>query len=231
MKESEFVFDSVDLLCYELHKIILNRGEPYVDSSKWLKNKNSTINSKNSNDKCSQYALPVALNYQNIKNNLERISIIKPFIDQYNWKEISFPSHQKDWKDFELNNKLIAPNILSVPYNTEEIRHAYKLKHIKRENQVILLTITDGKKWQYLAVKKLSALLRGITSNHKGDFYCLNSLHSYRTKNKFKKHENVFKNHGYCYVEMLEEYNKILKYNHGEKSMKVPFVICADLES
>ena len=52
----------------------------------------------------------------------------------------------------------------------------------KRENQVILLMITDGEKWHYLAVKKLSALLRGITSKHDGDFYCLNCFHSYSTK-------------------------------------------------
>ena len=36
--------------------------------------------------------------------------------------------------------------------------------------------------------------------------------------------------HDYCYVEMPDEGNKILKYNHGEKSMRVPFVIYADLE-
>ena len=60
-------------------------------------------------------------------------------------------------------------------YNTKEIRHAYKTKHnLKRESQVILLMITDGKKWHYLAVKSLSPLLRGITSNHVGDFYYLN---------------------------------------------------------
>ena len=79
--------------------------------------------------------------------------------------------------------------------------------------------------------KKLSALLKGITSNHKGDFYCLNCFHSYSTKNKLKKHKNVCENHGYCYVEMPKEDNKILKYSHGEKSMKVPFIIYADLES
>ena len=53
---------------------------------------------------------------------------------------------------------------------------------------------------------------------------------SYTTKNRFKKHENVCENHGYCYVEMPEKYNKILKYNQGEKSMRTPFVIYADLE-
>ena len=50
-------------------------------------------------------------------------------------------------------------------------------------------------------------------------------------KKKLKKHENVCKNHDYCYTEMPKEDNKILKYNHGEKSMKAPFIIYADMES
>ena len=55
-----------------------------------------------------QYALTTALNYQKIKNHPERISNLKPFIDQYNWKEKDFPSHKKDWKNFQLNNKTIG---------------------------------------------------------------------------------------------------------------------------
>ena len=74
-------------------------------------------------------------------------------------------------------------------------------------------------------------LLKGITSKHKEDFFCLNCFHSYSTKEKLKKHRNVFENHDYSYVEMPEKDNKILKYNYGEKSMKVPFIIYADLES
>ena len=46
---------------------------------------------------------------------------IKPFIDQYNWNEIDFPSTGNDWKKFELNNKSIALNILYVPHNTEKM--------------------------------------------------------------------------------------------------------------
>ena len=81
--------------------------------------------------------------------------------------------------------------------------------------------ITDGKKWHYLAVKKLFVLLGGITSKHEGDFYCLNCFHSYSTKNKTMKHKNVCENHDYCYVEIPQEDNKILMYDHGEKSMEV----------
>ena len=40
--------------------------------------------------------------------------------------------------------------------------------------------------WHHLAVKKLSALLHRVTSNSKGDFYCLNCFHSFRTENKLK---------------------------------------------
>ena len=124
----------------------MKRGGSYIDSPEWLKNKKATINPKNNDDNCFQYALTVELNHQNIEKNLQRISKIKPFIDQYNWKEIDFPSHSKDWKKFEQNNKTIALNILFVPHNTEKIRLAYKSKHnFKRENQVILLIITDGK--------------------------------------------------------------------------------------
>ena len=197
----------------------------------WLKNKKTSINPKTNDDKCFQYALTVRLNYEQIKKDPQRTSKIKPFIDQYNWKEIDFPSHSKDWKYFESNSKSIALNILYVSHNTKEIRHAYMSKYnLERENQVILLRITDGKKWHYLAAKSLSALFRGITSNNNGDFFCLNFFHSCTTENKLKKHKKVCENHDYCYVEMTEEHNKILKNNHGEKSMGAPFVIYADLE-
>ena len=117
-------------------------------------------------------------------------------------------------------------------YNTKQIVRAYppKKHNNKRKNQVILLMITDGKKWHYLAVKSLSSLLRGVISNHNGDFYCLNCFHSYSTGNKLKNHEKVCNDHDYCYVEMPNEDNKILKYNYGEKSLKAPFIIYADLE-
>ena len=74
-------------------------------------------------------------------------------------------------------------------------------------------------------------MLRGITGNNNGEFYCLNCFRSNTTENKLKKHRNVCENHEYCYVEMPEEDNKILKYNQGEKFMQVPFTIYADLES
>ena len=144
MRGSEFVYDSVDVLYYNLNKVSLSRGGSYIDSPKWLKSRKATIGPRNNDNKCLQYALTVALNYEQIEKEPQRISKIKPFIDQYNWKEIDFTSHGKDWKKFESKNKSIALNILYVPYNTEKIRHAYKSKYnLTRENKVILLTLND----------------------------------------------------------------------------------------
>ena len=90
--------------------------------------------------------------------------------------------------------------------------------------------ITNGEKWHYLTVKNLPELLRGITSTHHGDFYCLNCFRSYRTINKFELHKKICGNHDYCCIEMPTKDNNIIKYNQGEKSIKMPFTIYADLE-
>ena len=67
MRGSKFIFDCADALYYNLNKISLNRGESYIDSPKWLKNKKATINLKNNDDKCFEYALTVAINYETSK--------------------------------------------------------------------------------------------------------------------------------------------------------------------
>ena len=223
MRGSDFAFDGVNFLYYDFNKISISRGGSYIDSPKWLKNKQSTINPKNKDYKCFQYAVTLALNLDKINGHLQRISKIKPFIEQYNWKDIDFPSTSKDWKKFELNNE-IALNILYVPHNTKKIEIAYKSKHnLTREKQVILLMISNGENWHYLVVKSLSGLLTGITSNHKEDFYCLNCFHSYRTKNKLEAHKKIWENRDYCRVEMPTKDNNAIKYNQGEKSIKLLF--------
>ena len=62
-EEAIFFYNGVNLLYDKYHKISLNRGGSYIDSPKCLKNKKATINPRNNDDKCFQYALTVALNY------------------------------------------------------------------------------------------------------------------------------------------------------------------------
>ena len=125
MKGSDFAFDRVNFLYYDLNKISISKGGSYIDSPKWLKNKKSTVNPKKNDYKCFQYAVTLALNLDKINNHPERISKIKPFSEEYNWKDIDFQSTSKDWKKFELNNE-VALNILYIPHNTKKIEIAYK---------------------------------------------------------------------------------------------------------
>ena len=96
MRGSDLEFDGVNFLYYDFNRISLNRGGSYIDSPKWFKDKKSTINPRNNDDKCFQYAVPLVLNIDKINKHPQRISKIKPFIDQYNWKGIDFPSISKD---------------------------------------------------------------------------------------------------------------------------------------
>ena len=126
MKGSSFTFEHIDLLEYHLHKISLNTGSSYINSPGWIKNKKVTINPQNTEDnKCFQYAITTAINYQNIDHHPERISKLKPFILIITIGDnICFPAGQKDYSAFEKNNSDIDINILYVPHSTKQIRQA-----------------------------------------------------------------------------------------------------------
>ena len=192
------------------------------------------------------YAITIALNHQEISNRPERISKFTHFIPKYNWDGIDFPAGRKEWKIFEKNCLDIAFNILSVPYNKEEIKIQYKSKYNRtRKNQITLLQITDNKNiLHYLALKSIakdngymkttksiSKFFRGISSKHDDDFYCLGCLHSYRSNKSLKKHETLCNNNDYCKVTMSDDDNKILKHQFGTKSLKMSHVIYVDTES
>ena len=84
-----------------------------MDLSDWIKNKKSTIKPINKKDnKCFQFAVTVALNHEETKEDPQRVTIIKPFINKYNWKETNVLSEKNDWKKFEENNAVIALNVL-----------------------------------------------------------------------------------------------------------------------
>ena len=180
-----------------------------LNSLGWLRRKkvaiiNDNNNNNNNNDNNDfQNALNDVLNYQTIEKNPQRISKLKPYINKYNCKGIKFPAVPEEWMKFEQNNKTIALNILFIKHNEKTIKFAYRSEHNnKRKKQVILLMITDGKKWHYLAVTNLSALLQGASLNHRGDFYSLNCFSS-NTKKKRKKELKNMKKHAIITIAVI----------------------------
>ena len=223
MEDSSFVFDYINFLNIKFHEVDLIRGASYIKEDKWISNKKATIDPKNDKGEdnyCFMYAVTVALNHNEIGAPPERINKILPYIQKYNWNRINFPSQRKDSERLEKDNTDIALSILSVPHNKKTIKLRYKSKYNRtRLNQVVLLMITDGVKWHYLALKSIltsdgcirptqsiSILFNKITSsNTTNDYYCLNCFQSYSTENKLKVHELICENHNHCEVVMPDD--------------------------
>ena len=152
IKGSDFVFESVDLLDYKLHRVRLNRGGSYIKSPKWLENKKAVINPKNENDdECLRWSIICALNYNEImKKEFENI------FKKIKHEDKDFSLHKRDWENFKQNNESIALNFLFLSKDSEEITLLYKSEHnYNRENKVLLLMINDddNEKYYYFAVK------------------------------------------------------------------------------
>ena len=90
------------------------RSKLELYSSEWLRSKKEAIIN---GDNCFQNALNDSLEYQRSKKDPQKISELRPYINQYNWKDKNFLSHKEDWKKFEQNNKEIALNMLFVTHN------------------------------------------------------------------------------------------------------------------
>ena len=136
---------------YKLHNVRLKRDGSYIKSPEWLVNKRATINPKNKkDDKCFQYALTLALNYNEIKEK-ELENMFKTIKNE----DTDFSSPQRDWKKFEQNNESIALKVLFLSQNNEEITLVYKSEHnFNRENNVLLFMINDGDDEKYFFAVK-----------------------------------------------------------------------------
>ena len=96
IKGNDFVFESVELMDYKLHRVRLRRGRSYIKSPEWLLHKGATINAKNKNDdECLRWSTISALNYNEItKKEFENIFI------QIKHEDKGFSTQQRDWKNF-----------------------------------------------------------------------------------------------------------------------------------
>ena len=134
IKGSDFVYESVELMDYKLHRVRLRRDRSYIKSPEWLLHKGATINPKNKNDdECLRWSTISALNYNEItKKEFENIFI------QIKHEDKDFSTQQRDWENFEQNNESLALNVLFTSQNSEEITLVCKSEHkYNRENSAL----------------------------------------------------------------------------------------------
>ena len=145
--ESDFTLDKITHLYINFDKLMLTRGGSYIELSKWLKSKKAVINLQNKDEECFKWAIISALHHEEIKHHPEKISLQRPYENQYYWKGLEFPVSIKKIDEFEKNNLDIAVNVSLSNKKSQNIYTARRSgRNLKCKKQVNLLMIVDGEK-------------------------------------------------------------------------------------
>ena len=113
LSNSRFVFDKVLHMDVNFHRLNLTRGSSYLPLPDWLALKKAIINPKNAGRECFKWAVIVALRWEEIDRDPQRISKLKKFDADFNWSGIEFPVSFREIKGFEFRNQ-ISTNILAI---------------------------------------------------------------------------------------------------------------------
>ena len=229
LRNSKFVFDRVLHVDIDFHRLNLMRGSSYVLLPDWLMKKKAIINPKNSDMECFKWAVIAAMKWEEIGNNLERVSKLKRYEGEFDWSDIEFPVSFRDINKFERNNE-IGVNILAV--ENKKIYICRKGRDYNRiVNLMLIADVENPNQKHYVAVKLLSRLLSKQNSKHKeAQHFCTNCLNGFESEIIRDEHYEYCRSKDSVRVEMPTK-NPIVKYADGQYQLKVPFVIYADFES
>ena len=109
-----------------------NNKNTYVETLICIKFKKAVLNQKSNDNKSFQYSIAFSLYNKEIGNNCNRITKIKPYINNFNWNNINFPPIKQDYENFEINNDNISLNIYEL--ENEKIFQLYKSDYDRKKS-------------------------------------------------------------------------------------------------
>ena len=229
--ESGFTLDKIMYLYINFHRLVLTWGSSYIELPEWLKSKKAVINLQNKDEGCFKWAVIEALHHEEIKHHPERISLLRPYENQYSWKGLEFPVSIKKIYKSEKNNSNMAVNVLLS--NKKNIYTARRSgRNVKCKKQVNLLMIVGGENRHCRVIKSVSRLLSKLNGTTRRAYhFCINCLNNFRTEPARDKHYEYCSSNGHVKVKMPTEKEKWLKFHDGQYQFKVPFMLYADFES
>ena len=200
----------------------------WIELSNPLKEKKAIINMQSNDNECFKWCVTRALNMK--KNYPERID--KELIEkskEFHWEGIEFPVKLDQIEKFEKNNADISVSVFG--FEDKKFHPLKKLKYFDRKYHIDLLLISNETTNHYCLINNFSRLIASSTSkNEHKKYFCRNCLQGYYSKEALAKHWNYCKEHSFARVELPKEGSSV-RFNHVERSMRVPFVMYADFES
>ena len=168
----------------------------------------------------------MALRWEEIDTDPQRISKLKKFKADFDWSGIGFSVSFKDIKRFEFRNQ-ISINILAI-----EDRQIYICrKGDNYEHMINLMLIMENNRKHYVVIQSLSRLLSSQNTKHNGkEYFCTNCLQGFWEECSRDEHVGYCKNNESVGIEMPHR-RPIVEYSDGQFQFKVPFIMYADFES
>ena len=205
--ESGFTLDKIMHLYINFQRLVLTRGSSYTELPEWRKSKMAVIKPQNKNKECFKWAVIAALHREEIKNNPERISLLRFYENQHTWKGLEFPVSIKKIDMFEKNNPGITGNVLFSNKKSQNIYAARRSeRNVKCKKQVNLLMIEDGGKRHYTTIKSTSRLSSKLNGKTKRVYhFCMNCLNGFRTESARNYHYEYCSSNGHVKVKMPTE--------------------------
>ena len=106
LRNSKFVFDRVLYMDMDFHRLNLTRGSSHIPLPDWLTKKKAIINPRNSDMECFKWAVIVAMKWEEIDRDHQRISKLRRYEDDFDWDGVEFPVSFRDIKRFESRNEI-----------------------------------------------------------------------------------------------------------------------------
>ena len=179
---SRFRFDEVLFLDINFHWLNLTRGSSYLLLPDWIEKKKAIINPQNDDEECFKWAIIAA---SEIGKNLQCMSNLRKFTDNYDWSGLEFPVSIENIGVFEIKNG-VSVNVLAV-----EVRDIYicQKSDYRRHRKINLLLISEDDRHHYTVIKSLSRLLASRNSKHHGkQYFCTNCLQGFTLESSRDEH-------------------------------------------
>ena len=203
------------------------KGSSYIPLPDFIMKKKSIINIQNKDNKCFLWSI---LHYLHpVQMNEVRLTDIRKYENDLNFKGIDFPGKLKDITKFEYQNPdLPGINVFSINDNNKI--YPLRLNQKDLQKKIDLFLFSKDEKQHYSLIKNFSRLVRSqITSDMRKIHICKKCLTHFTKLDFLEKHITYCSQNETVAVKMPTK-NTILNFQNHYKKLPIPFVVYADFE-
>ena len=232
----------IGLLNHDLH---VNKYDPlaarsYIKLPAEIQNRLATINIQNTDDKCFIYCLGRALDPNPEKNNIERVSShLKNVCETLGLNDIKTPVNVQDLRKIESQYK-VSINLYGHSESNKNPTESYinpiqiypiHITQSTATKHIDLLVTTNTETNHYVWIKNFNKLCAGVTENASKKFFCKHCIQHFPSKERLEKHMIDCIVLTKCQAIQMPAEGEVIKFKSFRETVKIPFIIYADLES